>query len=542
MKRSVLLALGVLATISLLASPGLASATQVTIVHVNDSHSHLDAVGPKDANLDGTLGGLAKAAGVVGYLKATEPNALFVHAGDLFQGDVYFYAPLPPYGVPLLSVPEMQMLAALGLDGMAVGNHELFLEGVQPGTYAQVLSAAFGGTGPAVLSANLDIAAAGLTGLVQPSVVKEIDGVNVGFFGMTAIDYLSQGSPFLGRTAQAFVEIASAQVNDLRQATALHPRADVVVCLSHLGLALDELLAASVAGIDAIVGGHDHAVAFEPLLVADPSGKQVPIVRAGEHYKWVGALRLAVEGGQVSLAGYQLVPVDAAVPRVPAIAAQVDQLELGIDALYGENFWHEQIGLALIDVAKDVEPGSPARDSPVADLITDAYRAAGQTEVAMTVYGFLTEGLAAGPVVRDDAFRIVGDGIDPSGAGLGFPLFRIEVTGQNLLAMLQTTLAAGKDYFVHVSGMRYVFDSRKPPGRQLVVAFVGGRAVQPKAVYSATVNLGVVQGLAQLPGIQLAGPPQPLGVDEYPAVRDWIKGLGTLLYFPQGRIVDLANL
>lgn len=542
MKRSVRFSLGVLATMALLASPGLASATQVTIVHVNDSHSHLDAVGPKDANLDGTLGGLAKAAGVIGYLKAAEPNALFVHAGDLFQGDVYFYAPLPPYGMPLLSVPEMQMLAALGLDAMAVGNHELFLESVQPGTYAQVLALAFGGAGPAVLSANLDIAAAGLTGLVQPSVVREIGGVNVGFFGMTAIDYLSQGSPFLGRTAQAFVEIAAAQVNDLRQATALHPRADVVVCLSHLGLALDEMLAANVAGIDAVVGGHDHAVAFEPVLVADPSGKEVPIVRAGEHYQWVGKLTLSVDGGQVSLAGYQLVPVDASAPRVPAIAEQVDQLKLGIDALYGEDFWHEQIGFALIDVAKDVVPGSPARDSPVANLITDAYRAKGQTDIALTVYGFLTEGLTAGPVVGDDAFRVVGDGIDPSGAGLGFPLFRIEMTGGNLLAMLQTTLGAGKDFFAYVSGMRYVFDSRKPAGRQLVVAFVDGRAVQPKRIYSATVNLGVVQGLAQFPNLQIAGPPQPLGVDEYPAVRDWIRGLGTLLYFPQGRILDLANL
>ncbi len=545
MRRSVRSALGALATIVLLAAPALASATQITIVHVNDTHSHLDAVGPKDANLDGTLGGLAKAAGVIGYLKATSTNALFVHAGDLFQGDLYFYAPLPPYNVPLLSIPEMQMLAGLGLDVMTVGNHELFLEAVQPGTLAQVISTAFGPFGPlapTVLSANLNIAAAGLTGLVQPNVVKTIDGVNVGFFGMTAIDYLSQGSPFLGYTPEAFLQIAAAQVSDLRTETTLHPKADVVVFVSHLGLALDEAIAANVPGIDAIVGGHDHAVAYEPDLVTGPGGKEVPIVRAGEYYKWVGALTLSVEGGTVSLANYQLVPVDASIPRYPAVADVVNQLKLGIDSLYGEDFWHQPIGYALADVSTEVDPASPARDSGIGDLVTDALRAKGGTEIALTVAGFFTEGLTHGFIVGDDAFRIVADGIDPTFAGLGFPLYKVQMTGENLLAALETTLGAGGDFFVHVSGMSYKFDSRKPAGRQLVAAFVGGQGVHKKQLYSVTVNLGVVQGLSAFPNVQLAGPPEPLGVNEYPAVRDWIAAKKVLLYFPQGRILDLAKL
>lgn len=152
--------------------------------------------------------------------------------------------------------------------------------------------------------------------------------------------------------------------------------------------------------------------------------------------------------------------------------------------------------------------------------------------------GFFTEGLTRGPLVRDDAFRIVADGIDPSGAGLGFPLFRIELDGQNLLTALATTSALGGDLFVQVSGMRYAFDSRTG---QLVSAHVHGRPVDPARTYSATVNLGVLQGLALLPNVQLAGAPQPLGVTEYEAVRDWVKRLGVVLYFPQGRIVDVAK-
>ncbi len=61
-------------------------ARKVTILHVNDSHSTLDAVGPKDANLDGMLGGMTKAATVIERVRRSAPDALLLHAGDVFEG------------------------------------------------------------------------------------------------------------------------------------------------------------------------------------------------------------------------------------------------------------------------------------------------------------------------------------------------------------------------------------------------------------------------------------------------------------------------
>ncbi len=532
-RAALLLALGLL----FVPATALGTPTTITILHVNDTHSHLDAIGPKDRNLDGTLGGLAKAATVIATLKATEPNALFVHAGDLFNGDAYFAAHIGPGGTPALSVPEMRLLASLGLDVMTLGNHEFGLDTPETKTLPKVLYAAFHGAGPSVLTANVDLAAAGLTGLVQPNVVKEIGGVRVGFFGMTAIDFLSQGAPFLARDLKGTLQIAGDQAAALRA-----NGADVVVFLSHLGFELDQLVAASVPGIDVVIGGHDHLLLSHPVLVPGPDGRNVPIVQAGEFYKWVGKLTLSVENGHVSLAGYQLLPVDAGVPRLLPVIDVVRQLQAGIDQLYGEDLWHTPIALALLDVAKDAPKGSPLRDSPIGDLVTDALRAIGQTDVALTVNGFLTEGLTRGRLVRDDAFRIVGDGIDPSGDGLGFPLYEIRIDGLNLLAALETTLAVGGDFFVQVSGMTYVFDSRKAAGSRLVRAFVRGQAVHPARIYSATVNLGVLQGLAQFPNVTLAAEPRPLGVSEYAAVRDWMARLKFVLYFSHGRAIDLGMI
>jgi 5'-nucleotidase len=532
-RAALLLALGLF----LVPATALGTPTKITILHVNDTHSHLDAIGPKDRNLDGTLGGIAKAATVIATLKATEPDALFVHAGDLFNGDAYFAAHISPGGPPALSVPEMQLLASLGLDVMTLGNHEF---GLGTDALAAALYGAFQGAGPSVLTANIDpLVPAPLMALVQPWVVKEVGGVRVGFFGMTAIDFLSQGSPEKPTLVEPTLKIADAQATALRK-----QGADVVVFLSHLGFEMDKVVAANVPGIDAVIGGHDHLLLSQPVMVPGPGGKSVPVVQAGEHYKWVGKLTLAVENGQVSLAGYQLVPVDAGVPRLLPVAGAVRELQAGINQLYGEgeDLWHAPIALALIDVAKNAPEGSPLRDSPIGDLVTDALRAKGQTDIALTVNGFFTEGLTHGRLVPDDAFRIVGDGIDPFGGGLGFPLYEIRLDGQNLLAALETALVAGGDFFVQVSGMTYVFDSRKPAGSRLVGARVRGQPVDPARIYSATVNLGVLQGLAQFPSVTLAAEPRPLGVSEYVAVRDWMARLKLILYFSHGRAIDLGKI
>lgn len=528
----------------LLAGGSVAQATDVTIIHVNDTHSHLDAVGPKDLNLDGTLGGLAKAATVIGILKATEPNPLLVHAGDMFQGDLYFYAALDPGGTPLLGLLELAVLSSLGFDVMALGNHELALG---PSTLAGFLGNALGllrfsgVVPPAVISANVDLATAGLTGLVQPNEIREIAGVRVGFFGMTARDFMSQGSPFLGASPDELVAIASVQVADLRARGA-----DAVVCLSHLGLPLDRHLAGQVAGIDAIVGGHDHLVSEIPDFVRGPSGEQVPIVRAGEFYKRVGKLTLSVEDGRVTFRDYWLAPVDALVPRAESVASVLNELETQIDELYGQDFWHESIAFALEDVKKDSDAHVPQRDTGIGNLVADALRAKTGTDIAMTVTGFAAESLSRGHLVRADAFRIVGDGFDPSGvwtsaASLGFPLYRIAIDGANLLIALGTSAAAGRDFLVQVSGMRYVIDSSTNPP-SLLYATVGGEPVDPARVYSATVNLGVLSGLSMFPNVTLAAEPVPVGVNEYAAVADWMVRVKVLLYFPQGRVLDVAKL
>jgi 2',3'-cyclic-nucleotide 2'-phosphodiesterase (5'-nucleotidase family) len=78
---------------SVLFSPAAALAEiRLTVVHVNDTHSHLDGFGRRTWNLEPTRGGLARAATIIGEARATDPNVLFLHAGDVFLGDYFFNA------------------------------------------------------------------------------------------------------------------------------------------------------------------------------------------------------------------------------------------------------------------------------------------------------------------------------------------------------------------------------------------------------------------------------------------------------------------
>lgn len=519
-----------------------AAAGDVSLLFTGDTHSHLDATGPKDADLRGTLGGLTKAASIVAQVDATDPNTLFVHAGDLFNGDLYFPATIGPDGAPALATAEMQLLASLGLDVLALGNHEF---GVGTDALAATLWAGFQGTGPEVLTANIDLAAAGLDTLVAPRTVKVVDGVRVGFFGLTIPDYMSIDAPFLPgtQTPEGLIALAATEAATLQQAPY---NADVVVSIAHLGSQLEQALAANAPGIDVVIGGHDHQAAPEPVFVTGPDGRDVAVVKAGQFYQNLGYLRLHVDAGQVVVTSYDLIVVDENVPRLPPVDAVVRDLQDTISLHYGEDFWGQPIGFAAFDISKDVRP--PMRDTGIGNLVADALRAAGGTDIAIIAEGFFTEGLYRGPIVGDDAFRIVGNGIDPSG-GPGFALFRVKVTGQNLLNALETSIAqmgtaqglTPDDFFLHVSGMRWRFDSSRTAPPYVDRVWVGGRPLQLDRVYTVTLDQGNLIGVAQFPGVEFVDEPQLVpGIDEYAAVRDFIASRGAVAYGPRGRAMDLA--
>jgi 2',3'-cyclic-nucleotide 2'-phosphodiesterase (5'-nucleotidase family) len=507
-----------------LLAPTVLLAQTITVLHVNDSHSHLEAFGPKQSDLSGTIGGLSKAATVIGGIRQVVPNTLFVHAGDFSHGDLFFNR--------YFGVPELQLLRGLGLDAMTVGNHEFDFGS---GFLASVLASA----GPLpLLSANLTIPEGHpLASAIRRHLVRNVAGVKVGIFGLTTpSDPMANPAPLVLRSDIAVV--AAAEVSALRA-----EGASVVIALSHLGSPADKALAAAVSGIDFIVGGHDHLALRQPITVTAPDGNPVRIVQAGEFYENVGVLRFTVKRGQIRFGGAGLVPINKYVPEAPEVQAVVDSLKPGVVARYGDVFG-TVIAEAAGDVPKTYDPRCSKRDTAMGNLVADALRARTGTDLGITVTGLVSEGLYAGPLVGADIFRPVSYGYDPP-SGFGFKVATLEIRGLELIKAMETCLSfAGlTDTFdLQVSGMSFQYDSRRGVGQRLLLESlrIQDQPIDPAALYSMTVNQGIAM---LLPSMGVTVENVVLLPDlEYIVLRDFIAGLGTVAYASEGRIRDVAAL
>ena len=163
---------------------------------------------------------------------------------------------------------------------------------------------------------------------LTPYIIREVNGVRIALFG--EITQLVNSAPYkareeLGLTALEPIEVAKKLVPELRQ------KADIVICLSHLGVNIDKRLAAEVPGIDIILGGHSHTRLPQPVLV--PSGTPtatyigaVPIVQAFQWGSEMGDTKVIFrrnsDTGAYSLMSCkgELISIDNTLPDDPAIS------------------------------------------------------------------------------------------------------------------------------------------------------------------------------------------------------------------------------
>ncbi len=501
----------------------------LTIIHLNDTHSSLSPLGPRTARLEGTAGGIARAAYVIRSLRLRAPQAILLHAGDFSMGDI-------SYNV-FFGVPELKILKFLGCDAMAVGNHEWDLG---PSTFLASLDSGFTAGVFPLLSANTrmdDPALAGHRAYVMPATVLQRGGLKIGVFGLTApmANTLSSPAPAVidtpfGRAAET--------VAFLRNEGCCP-----IVCLSHLGAATDTALAALVPGIDLIVGGHDHR-SLRLAVPARTGGDTTWIVQTSGFYREVGVVRLVVRGGKVGLLDARRVPVTSAVPEDSAVARVSAAVCAAIEKGHGRVFTRK-VGLATATLRE--EPASLVsrgyRDTEVGDLVSDAFRDLTGTDIAIEPCGSTALPMYRGPQVPADLFRIVGYGWNPAN-GLGYHLVRFDISGAALLEGIEyslSTLPEGEEFFLQVSGMRYTYNPDRAPAGRLVSAAIHGSPVDGARTYSVTAN-AFVAGYMQRLGLPLANF-REFGGDttEVMALTRYVRKLGTVRPRPLSRILSVGG-
>jgi 5'-nucleotidase len=243
---------------------------QLTILHTNDVHSHIDsfpANHPKYAN----MGGIAKRATLIETIKKENPNVVLLDAGDSFQGTPYFNY----YGGEL----EFKLMSMLGYDATTIGNHE-FDNGVE-GLAAQIPNAKFD-----ILNANYDFSNTIMHGLTKPYKIIVKDGIKIGIFGLgVELEGLVDKKMYKETVYLDPVEIATDVAKKLKHVE----KCDLIICLSHLGYTYssepnkvsDIKLAAATQYIDLIIGGHTHTFLEKPTILENKIGKKVIVNQVG---------------------------------------------------------------------------------------------------------------------------------------------------------------------------------------------------------------------------------------------------------------------
>ncbi len=399
---------------------------RVTFLHTTDIHSRLlpyrmkvaytdQQLGLKDEN--GPFGGAARMAWIIRRERARAERSLYLDTGDPFQG-------APIFNVFKGEV-EMRVLSEMGLDVMAIGNHEFDLGDRNVARWIREFA------NFPVLAANYLIApSAGvldppLAGVVGDVAVFNLEGLRVGVIGLgntSSMTGLFEAGNKMGITPLDPAEVVQFHVDRLK------PHVDVIVVASHLGLTGDEALIQNTTGIDIVFGGHHHIVLNPPKVVRDCqvdrmdplwrerflaahscTPREVPLVHSGAFAKYVGRLDVVFRQAsphsndwEVASYKYVPIPVDATVPEDAWIAEVIEPYR---DRLRQTMMLDLILGYAPRTLSRF---GSRRGDSQLGNLVAESMRRRQgiETDFAVTnTLGIRTD-IYPGVVTLDELYNV----------------------------------------------------------------------------------------------------------------------------------------
>ena len=374
---------------------------------------------------------------------------------------------------------DLWFMEQLGYDAMCLGNHE-FDDGVS--TLSDFVShASF-----PILCANFDFSnEAGLAQKPLPWTIIEKDGQRYGIFGLTTQETAETSSPGANIVINDPVAAAKKAVAAL-QAQGITK----IIALTHLGWEDDLALAAQVAGIDIIVGGHTGTVPDNYPEVVSTNGATTLVVQAGDYMNYLGRLDVVFDKSGV-LQSWQgeLIPVADSIQEDAIISAKLAEYKAPVSALMNDVIG--QTDVLLDGETKDVR----SQETNLGDMIADAVLAkAGATgaTIAIVNSGGIRASIPAGDVTLGQVMQ-------------AFPyenyMVVVDVSGEQLIAALENGVSQAeetKGRFPQVSGLRFTWDPNKSAGSRITRVEIktgnGYIPIDASASYRVVINDFMYQG------------------------------------------------
>ncbi|KQO01260.1 bifunctional metallophosphatase/5'-nucleotidase [Paenibacillus sp. Leaf72] len=357
---------------------------------------------------------------------------------------------------------NVALLNEAGYDAVTIGNNEGL-------TYSKERLAELYGQHAkfAVLGANmLDAATNKQPPWLLPHIIVNKGHIKIGLIGVTA--NFTDFYVLLGWNATDPFEAIQKQVEQLRE------EVDLIIVLSHLGLANDERIAQELTGVDLVLGAHTHHLLEEALQV-----KHTSICAAGKFGEHIGRIEITL--------GTAAAKPQVKAACVPTAAFEEQPEAEAIIAKYKEE-GHARLNrtVACID-----EPLSTAiaRESPLANLLAAGLKRHTAAEIAIVNTGQLLGGLQQGEVTAGQLHALCPSPINPC---------KMQLTGRHIKEALEQSLLPEymdkriKGYgfrgevlgTLAVDGLQIIFDSERPPLDRIVKILVNGKTLMEDKWYN----------------------------------------------------------
>lgn len=507
----------------------------LTIAHINDSHANLE---PSSLTLTvngkktyTTIGGFPAVTAKVLQLRQSKKNFLFLDAGDVFQGSLYF--------TKYRGMADLEFLKLMKLDAMCTGNHE-FDKG--PVALAIFISGAHKQF--PVLAANISTEKERfLAGKLKPYEIKKFGKRKVGIIGLTTTETPAVSSPGPRLVFNDPLPVVKTLVAELTR-----KGVDIIIVLSHQGFQCDIEMAKAVEGIDIVVGGHTHTLlgrfdtipdlspeAEYPYVVKNPKQDPVLIVQAWEKSKILGVLDVEFDkaGKVVKYSGQPVIltgnkstdfqqknaegqkePVDAEtfkaiadfIEKEPALEMKTENKQA--DALLTKfsapilELKQAIIGRSNVDLWNVRQPGDKHETagvlkdgSMIAPVVADAllWKAKSlkdkNTQIVIQNAGGVRGDLPAGDITIGQVYELL---------PFGNTLVLLDLDGASLKQLLKATILKADGAFPYPAGLRYGVDLNKPDEGFFITVQVetinGWEDLKDDQIYHIAINSFIASG------------------------------------------------
>ena len=445
------------------------SVMRLRVIGINDFHGAFESrIGARGQPFGGAGALVSAIRRAQRECAAPACYSVLVDGGDEFQGTP---ASNLAYGRTVVTLFD-----SLGLTAAALGNHEF--DYGQDSLRARIRQATY-----PILSANLRDTLGNIPSWIRQDTILQRGPYKVGIIGISTIE-----TP---KTTRAI------NVSDLRfldpapivseRAKSLRARgANVVVVTGHVGGSCNkdgvcdgeifDLVNRLTERVDVVVSGHSHTYINTRL-------RGVPIVQARSRGEAIDIVDIAVgdtsanRPGDISASRVISADVpDVMSDTIPADPQAARIAKTAVDAVAA--IIAQPVGTILADMRRE------GTQYALGNLVADAMRDAAHSDIAVMNNGGIRANLLAGDVNFGRLYEV---------QPFGNTLFTLRVRGADLRGYF-ARLVAGSGIRAHVSGVTMRYDPARSADDRLVEVRVGGKSIDPKRVYTITLNDFMVTG------------------------------------------------